>query len=66
MGGECLERLVSTFSALHTGEVSPLEGSAGFKFIFSAHMNAMAVKIFVGTKKMCIFHEPKKILAKYF
>ena len=45
-------------AALHTWEVSPLEGSAGFKFIFSAHMNAMELKLVVGTEKMCMLHEP--------
>ena len=51
---------------LHTWEVSPLEGSAGFKFIFSAHLHAMALKTFVGTKKMCMFHEPTGFWPKIF
>jgi hypothetical protein len=44
--------------SVHTWEVSPLEVSAGLKFIFSAHMNAMGLKLFVGTEMMCLFHEP--------
>jgi hypothetical protein len=29
-----------------------------FGALFSAHINAMDLKILVGTKKMCMFHDP--------
>ena len=44
---------------MHTVEVREVQGFPQFKFIFSAHMNAMEPKIFVGTKKMCMLHEPE-------
>ena len=43
---------------LHTAEVTPLWVNFGLELIFSAHMNAMELKTFVGTKKMCMLHEP--------
>ena len=39
--------------ALHTWEVSPLEVSARIKFIFSAHMNAMELKLWGLRRCVC-------------
>jgi hypothetical protein len=41
----------------HCGGHSP-SGKFWLELIFSAHMNATDLKILVGTKKMCMFHEP--------
>jgi hypothetical protein len=43
-------------SIAHCGGHSPL-GKFWLEIILSAHMNAMPLKICVGTKKMCMFHE---------
>ena len=55
---EGLTRATTCRRTLHTAEVTPFQGCPRFKFIFSAHMNAMELPLLVGTKEMCMFHEP--------
>jgi hypothetical protein len=44
-------------TSAHCGGHSP-SGKFWLELIFSAHMNAMVLKISVGTEKMCMFNEP--------